>query len=154
MIFLRSEVGPPESRSYRPRRRIGARVQAGFPTLLTLENMAKTSTVKGQRGEQGVAHLTKSYRLGAQRTAPLQAGQARASDVILDRFPGLPFEVKRDERISVDQMVRQATAAVTQIPLEDGRAPAPCVAWRRNRGEWRADIPLRELFRLLAPVTN
>lgn len=77
----------------------------------------------------------------ADRTASLQAGLVGEADVRVD-FPGLHVEVKRDERMSVDAMVRQAEA----------EAPAgltPVVCWRRNGGLWRADAPLPFFVSLL-----
>jgi hypothetical protein len=122
---------------------------------LILLGMAKASRDKGKAGEGEYARLAKSVGLAADRTASLQAGRVLgAADVALWDFPELHVEVKRDERMSVDAMVRQADA-------EAGEMKVPVVAWRRNRQQWRMDVPalwlldlLRELRDLRAEVVR
>lgn len=100
---------------------------------------------KGARGERDVVNTARRHGLRADRTAQLQANAVREvgePDVKLHDFPGLHVEVKHDERMSVDAMVRQAT--------EDAGAKSPIVVWRRNRKPWRADVPLDLLLDLLA----
>jgi hypothetical protein len=50
--------------------------------------------------------------------------------------------VKRDERMSVDAMVRQAEADAPE-------GHTPVVAWRRNNRPWSAVVPLPFLLELL-----
>lgn len=101
------------------------------------------SREKGKRGERDVVNLAKAHGLEARRTAPLQSARTNsAADVQIDDFDHLHIEVKRDERMSVDAMCRQA----------EGDAPAghtPVVAWRRNNGPWRVVVPLSEWLDLL-----
>lgn len=106
--------------------------------------MGRASREKGKRGEREVVALAREHDLEADRTAALQAGGVPgAADVRLRAFPGLHVEVKRDERLSVDRMVRQAE--------EDAPAAAvPVVAYRRNGEPWRAVVPLEYLARLWA----
>ena len=108
--------------------------------------MAKTSVTKGKRGEQEVVRIARTFNLEARRTSPLQAGNSPSSDVTIGGAHYLHIEVKRDERLSVDAMVRQA------VKDADGRQP--CVFWRRNRTGWRADVPMDLFFALLAQDVN
>jgi Holliday junction resolvase len=99
---------------------------------------------KGKRGEREVVNLIIDAGLSARRTAPLQSARTNhAADVQIDEFPQLlHIEVKRDERMSVDAMCRQA----------EGDAPeghTPVVAWRRNNGPWRVVLPLSHWLYLL-----
>lgn len=93
---------------------------------------------KGATGEREVVNLAKSKGIYALRTAPLQAGRADIGDVSLMGYPELHVEVKRDERMSVDAMVRQATASASICGVEF----VPVVAYRRNKQIWRAVTPL------------
>jgi Holliday junction resolvase len=105
--------------------------------------MGKTSRTKGARGELEVVHLAVASGLEAQRTAALQAGRVPGHpDVALMHHPGYHIEVKRDERLSVDAMLRQA----------EGDAPpgrVPLLAYRRNGQPWRGVLPLATVFELI-----
>lgn len=108
------------------------------------------SREKGRVGEREVVRLARACGLEADRLAPLQAGRVPgAPDVALRAWPELHVEVKRDERMSVDAMVRQSERDAAAF---DGPASVPVVAWRRNRQRWRADVPLEWLLRLLAEL--
>jgi hypothetical protein len=110
--------------------------------------MGKASRDKGARGELEVVHIAIEHDLRAERTAQLQAGLTGHADVALLDYSGYHIEVKRDERMSVDAMVRQA--------YKDCDWKIPVVAWRRNqRGPnkdipWMAALPLCYLFDLIA----
>lgn len=103
---------------------------------------------KGKRGELEVVAHAVDAGLSARRTAPLQAAGHLApslayGDVLIAEFPHLHIEVKRDERMSVDAMVRQAEADAPE-------GSTPIVAYRRNNGSWRAVVPLSAWLELLA----
>lgn len=117
-------------------------MRAGLPFL----TVPRFSRDKGRRGEQEVVKLTETYGLRARRDAPLQAGRAGGADVTILAHPALHIEVKRDEKMSVDAMVRQAEA--------DAKGGTPIVFWRRNRRGWRADVPLTLFLELLSKVTE
>ena len=110
--------------------------------------MGRASREKGKRGEREVVALAREHDLEADRTAALQAGGVPgAADVRLRAFPGLHVEVKRDQRLSVDAMVRQAEE-------EAPEGATPVVAWRRDGMKWRADVPLGHYLALLSATTR
>lgn len=105
--------------------------------------MGKASRDKGSRGELEVVHLAEASGLEAQRTAALQAGRVPGHpDVALLHHPGYHIEVKRDERMSVEAMWRQAETDALQ-----GRIPL--LAYRRNGQQWRGHMPLSAIFDLV-----
>ena len=112
--------------------------------------MGRMSREKGARGEREVVALARTKGLEADRLAPLQAGRVPgAPDVLIRAWPELHVEVKRDERMSVDAMVRQSVAEAAAFP---GDQRVPLVAWRRNGGQWRVDAPLDWCLDLLAEL--
>lgn len=116
--------------------------------------MGKASRDKGAAGEREFASVAREAGLEAERTAQLQAGRRveGAPDVTVYTWPELHVEVKRDERMSVDRMVRQS---VEDAARYRGEARIPIVAWRRNgsgRKGWRVDCPAEHYLGLLAEV--
>lgn len=68
--------------------------------------------------------------------------EGRGDHLMLKNGVTLFSEVKRQERVQLPAWLAQARA----------EAPAgtiPVVSWRRNRGEWYAVLPLRDLLRLV-----
>jgi Holliday junction resolvase len=116
--------------------------------------MGKMSRDKGAAGEREFASVAREYDLEAERTAQLQAGRRveGSPDVTLYDHPQLHVEVKRDERMSVDRMVRQSVEDASKYR---GDARVPLVAWRRNgtgRKGWRIDCPAAHYLGLLSEV--
>jgi Holliday junction resolvase len=113
--------------------------------------MGKLSRDKGAAGEREFASVAREAGLAAERTAQLQAGERAegSPDVSIYDCPDLHVEVKRDERMSVDRMVRQS---VEDAAKYRGGARVPLVAWRRNgsgRKGWRIDSPAAHYLGLL-----
>lgn len=106
--------------------------------------MSKLSREKGKRGEREIVNLAKAAGIDAERTAPMQAGELVSvhSDVSFPAFRQLHLEVKRDERMSVDAMIRQAEADADECKV-------PVVLFRRNGKPWHAVLPLDNFFDLL-----
>ena len=104
----------------------------------SLPGVGKASRDKGATGEREFARLAYSHGVEAVRTAGLQAGRFACfrvvGDVTLSDHPQFHLEVKRDERMSVDAMVRQA-----ERDCPEGSVPV--VAYRRNRQPWRVVLP-------------
>lgn len=112
--------------------------------------MGKMSRDKGAQGEREVVRFFREYGLDAQRTAPLQAGLRRSkheisknADVLVEAADDLHIEVKRDQRMSVDAMWRQANSEAPPSKL-------PVLVYRRNAEKWKAVVPLSLLASLLA----
>lgn len=97
------------------------------------------SNRKGKVGErEAAAALTEDLGLEARRGVQY-SGSPDSPDVV-HSLPGVHFEVKRTERISVYDAMGQAT--------EDAGGSVPVVLHRRNRGEWLAIVPLKRLKEL------
>lgn len=101
--------------------------------------MPSATRDKGARGEREVADLLRSYGLDAWRT-PNSGGLRTKGD--LEGVPGYHFEVKRQEVLRLPLWTRQAQG--------DADGAIPVVAYRQNRGEWFACLPLGELAHLIA----
>lgn len=97
---------------------------------------------KGATGEREVAALL-SHELG--RDVKRHLGQARdgGHDIQIGRFV---IEVKRQERLAIEDWCRQVEAACTTVSNidEDGELgrPVPVVVFRRNGQPWRAVVPM------------
>jgi hypothetical protein len=96
---------------------------------------------KGATGEREVANLL-SDQLGT--VVKRKLGQARdgGDDIQVGRFH---IEVKRQERLAIEQWCQQVELACTSVtPIDQegqlGR-PVPVVVFRRNGQPWRAVVP-------------
>lgn len=97
---------------------------------------------KGATAEREVAQLARDHDLKARRTAPMQAQQgAPEADVCLG-LPGVSLEVKRRERLSVDQWMREHEARTPSHMI-------PAVAYRRSHEPWRVCLPLDDFLELV-----
>jgi Holliday junction resolvase len=99
--------------------------------------VGRMSRTKGAAGERELAKLIRSYGFECERTGR----NGRTSEDVTHGLPNTHVECKRDERLSVDAMVRQA---------ERDAAPGlvPVVAFRRSRQPWRVVLPAAEYLRL------
>ena len=103
------------------------------------------SNRKGKVGErEAAAALTEDLGLEARRGVQY-SGSPDSPDVV-HSLPGVHFEVKRTERISVYDAMGQAT--------EDAGGSVPVVLYRRNRGEWLAIVPLKRLKELAIRIVE
>lgn len=104
----------------------------------------RKSRDKGARGErEWAAFLSRVFRVSAHRGRQYHGGP-ESPDVVVD-LPGLHFEVKRCEKLSLYR-------AMDQADDECGPDSIPVVAHRRNNEEWlwvcyAKDVP--ELVRRL-----
>ncbi len=101
--------------------------------------MARSSRDKGARGEREVAEIFRGAGFDCDRV-PNSGGLRLRGDLYGD----LPVhvEVKRQNTARPWQWLAQAEA-------EAPPATVPVVAFRRDRSEWYAMLPLEELVRLL-----
>jgi hypothetical protein len=95
---------------------------------------------KGARGEREVAAVLRGFDLGS--AVQRAAGGTVQLHGDLTGAPGVFISVKRQEALRLPLWLRQAA---DEAPDES----VPVVAFRQNRGEWYAVLPLRDLARLL-----
>lgn len=98
--------------------------------------MGLSSRQKGVKGEHEVRRLLEA---AGWQVRGLEGRGDQLCIVGLDRL--VHVEVKRQERLQLWQWIAQA----------ESEAPAgaiPLVVFRRNHGEWRADLPLSALLEL------
>jgi hypothetical protein len=90
--------------------------------------MPINSKQKGSRGELEFVHyLRDEFGWGARRTQQF-CGKAGDSDVIIEDLPGVHAEIKRVEKLNLQDAVDQA--------VRDSCGNLPIVFHRRNRGKW------------------
>ena len=109
--------------------------------------MAKKKPVngkaKGKRGELEWAAVCRSQGYGyARRTAQYCGNTGDASDVV--GLPGIHQEVKRVERLNIDEAMEQAIRDAN----EAGKHELPIVAHRRNGKPWLVTMTAEDWFRL------
>lgn len=97
--------------------------------------MGAKSRNKGKRGELEVAAFLSKHGFEATRNA--RNGVDEAED-IAHTIPGLWIEVKRTERLQLDEAFRQAEKACG--------GNVPVVVHRKNNQEWRVTLPLTEFL--------
>jgi Holliday junction resolvase len=108
--------------------------------------VGKASRDKGKKGEREVANMFTNLGLKARRMAPMQAQKkAPEADVALE-VEGFHVEVKRREKISIQQWMREVEAKAH--PLE-----VPVCAFRSNGEPWRVCMPLEDFADLLKKAT-
>ena len=94
------------------------------------------SRTKGKRGELELSHeLTGLFGTDCRRSQQFCGG---AGDADVVGLPGLHVEVKRVERLVIDNAMKQA--------VEDAKGGnVPSVWHRRNRGDWMVTVRLSDL---------
>lgn len=93
---------------------------------------------KGKRGELEVAHLLQKYGYETRRGQQFSGANGDADVVGL---PGIHIEVKRVEKLNIENAVEQAVR-----DARDGERPA--VFHRKNRQEWLVTMPFDEWIEL------
>lgn len=88
---------------------------------------------KGADAEREFRDVLRSHGFFAERDGRLDADLAH--DV-----PGVHFEVKRRERLEINEWISQAE--------RDAGGKTPVVAFRRSRQPWRVIVPADEYLRL------
>ena len=96
------------------------------------------SRTKGKRGELEAAHMLREYGYDARRSQQY-AGINNDADVV--GLPGIHIEVKRAEKLNVDDALEQA--------IRDKREDEiPIVLHRKNRTPWKVTMPFDYLMLL------
>ena len=98
--------------------------------------MGKMSKAKGGRGEREFAELCRQHGYDAHRGQQFQGG-IDSPDVT--GLPGVHIEVKRVERLNVDDAMRQS------IRDSEGKA-IPIVAHRKNKQKWLVTMLAEDWF--------
>lgn len=91
---------------------------------------------KGKRGERELAEWLRERGIEARRGVQYQGGTD--SPDVVTALPGVHFECKRTERLAIYPAVEQAVA--------DAGERLPVVAFRANRRDWLAVVPLGRLL--------
>ena len=94
---------------------------------------------KGKRGELEFSRLCRSHGWETRRTAQYCGNTGDAADVV--GLPGVHVEVKRVERLNVDDAMAQAR----RDSQKSGRVPI--VAHRKNNCEWLITMRADDWFR-------
>ena len=101
------------------------------------------SKEKGKKGEREWATVCRSHGYGdARRTAQYCGNTGDASDVV--GLPGIHQEVKRVERLNIDEAMEQAV----HDAKEAGNGDMPIVAHRRSRKPWLVTMRAEDWFNL------
>jgi Holliday junction resolvase len=95
---------------------------------------------KGKRGERELAAALRAEGFPATRGAQHHGGP-ESPDVLCPSLPGLHFEAKRCERLSLYDALDQAR--------RDAGGRLPVVAHRRNGCRWVAILDLTDLLAIL-----
>ena len=97
------------------------------------------SNRKGKRGEREFAGICRDNGYPARRSVQYAGGVEESADII--GLPGVHVEVKRVERLILDDAMAQAVRDAA-----GGRLPV--VAHRRNRGQWLVTMQVEEWFEI------
>lgn len=89
---------------------------------------------KGATGERELAKVLRGYGYNCRR-GQQYCGANGDADVV--GLPGLHIECKRVERLNLDDAMAQAKADARDEEI-------PVVMHRKNNGEWRVTIPLKD----------
>ena len=102
--------------------------------------MSGFSRRKGKRGERELAAALTAEGFEARRGQQFRGGPD-SPDVIVPSLPGIHWEAKRTERLSLYDALAQAT--------NEAGDKLPIVAHRRNHFEWVAVLRLVDLLAII-----
>ena len=98
------------------------------------------SRTKGKVGEREWAAFLRAHGFAAHRGQQF-SGSNESPDVVAPGLPGIHFECKRTEQVSLDAWLKQAK--------DDAGDKIPVVAHRKNRGGWIIVMDAEQFMRLL-----
>jgi hypothetical protein len=75
-------------------------------------------------------------------------GAAGDADVVVDEMPSVHVEVKRVQRLNIDDAMAQATSDAAKT------AATPTVWHRKNNAEWMVTVRLRDLERFAQQIVE
>lgn len=97
------------------------------------------SKQKGKRGELEVANLLKKFGLDARRGQQFCGANGDADVIGLE---GFHIEVKRTERLKLDEAMRQSTS-------DARRGEIPIVVHRKSNQQWLVTLDFNEFLTLV-----
>ena len=100
------------------------------------------SRAKGAAGERELANKLKEYGYTARRTQQF-CGKAGDSDVVCTELDDYHIEVKRVERLNIDNAMDQS--------LRDCHDKTPIVVHRRNKKPWLVTMYLEDWLKHVGP---
>lgn len=100
------------------------------------------SRKKGAVGEREFRDQLRAAGYMSARRGQQFAGGSDSPDVVCEELSRIHWEVKRVERLILENAMEQAIR-------DAGQSKTPIVAHRKNRGEWLATLKLEDLFRLI-----
>ncbi len=102
--------------------------------------MGKASRTKGVAGEREVARIYEDAGL------TVRGLEGSGDHLVLGGVVTLHSETKRQERLQIPAWIKQAAS-------EAPPGTVPVVAFRQNRGEWWACLPLERLATIVRETT-
>lgn len=101
----------------------------------------KNSKRKGKVGELQVANYLKEHGLTARR-GQQYSGSPDSPDVICDEWQNIHIEVKRDEKLNIENAMQQSTK-------DSGDDKIPIVIHRKNRENWKVTMWLDDFITMV-----
>lgn len=96
------------------------------------------SKQKGKKGELELANYLKDRGLEARR-GQQYSGSPESPDVICDSWPFIHIEVKRVEKLNIEDALQQSTR-------DSGEDQIPIVTHRKNREKWKVTLWLDDFI--------
>ena len=103
--------------------------------------MSINSKQKGNRGERELANYLKKKGYSARR-GQQYSGSPDSPDVICDEWPNIHIEVKRAEKLNIENALQQS--------INDSNTnQVPTVMHRKNKENWKVTLLLDDFISLL-----
>jgi Holliday junction resolvase len=109
--------------------------------------MACNSRTKGAVGERELSQVLCDMGYHARRSVQY-CGKAGDADVVVDEMPSVHVEVKRVQRLNIDEAMAQAVSDAAKTMA------TPTVWHRKNNAEWLVTVRLRDLERFAQQVVE
>jgi hypothetical protein len=106
----------------------------------TAQEIGRASRRKGKSGELELAHIMQSYGFTDCHRSAQRAGSIESADII--GLPGLHPEVKRVERLNIENAIDQA------VRDSNGGSDIPVVFHRKNGRGWLVTLQLDDFMKM------
>ena len=114
--------------------------------MIDHHKIGRSSKNKGKRGEQEAVRLFRDNGFEVHRTVQYN-GRSPAGAADLDGIPGLHIEVKRVERLNIQDAVDQTTRDHKPGTLR-------AVFHRKNNCDWLVTMPAEDWFKVFREYYN